>query len=38
MSEAIAYLHFGDYVEAETRSIHRHELIGGRLFAMAGRY
>lgn len=36
MSEAIAYLSFGDYIEGETRAPNRHERVGGRLFAMAG--
>ncbi|MGH9164623.1 MAG: Uma2 family endonuclease [Acidimicrobiales bacterium] len=36
MSEAIAVLSFDDFCESEGESDRRHELVGGRVYAMAG--
>jgi Uma2 family endonuclease len=36
MTEAIAHISFKDFLAAETRSPVRHELVGGRVYAMAG--
>lgn len=36
MTEAIAYLTFEDFLEGELRAEHRHELVGGRAYAMSG--
>ncbi len=36
MSEAIAFISFDSFVEEEQRSERRHELVGGRIYAMAG--
>jgi Uma2 family endonuclease len=36
MSEAIATLGFDEFCELETRGQSRHELVGGRVYAMAG--
>ena len=36
MTEAIAVLSFDEFCEAEGRSDRRHELVGGRVYAMAG--
>lgn len=36
MSEAIAFCSFDEYLQAEQVSERRHELVGGRVYAMAG--
>ena len=36
MTEAIAYTTFEDFLSGEVASEVRHELVGGRLYAMAG--
>jgi Uma2 family endonuclease len=36
MTEAIAITSFEDFVEGEARSERRHDLVGGRVYAMAG--
>jgi Uma2 family endonuclease len=36
MTEAIAHTSFQDFLAAETRSQVRHELVGGRVYVMAG--
>ena len=36
MSEAIAFISFDSFVEEEQSSERRHELVGGRIYAMAG--
>lgn len=36
MSEAIAICSFGDFLAAEQSAQRRHELVGGRMYAMAG--
>lgn len=36
MSEAIAVVSFPEFCELETRGDQRHELVGGRVYAMAG--
>lgn len=36
MTEAIAYTTFGDFLAGEISSPARHELVGGRVYAMAG--
>lgn len=36
MTEAIAVLSFEEFCEAESRGDRRHELVGGRVYAMAG--
>jgi Uma2 family endonuclease len=36
MSEAIAWVSLDDFVTSEERSERRHELVGGRLYLMAG--
>ena len=36
MSEAIAWVSLDDFVSGEERSERRHELVGGRLYLMAG--
>ena len=36
MTEAIAYMTFADFLAAETASPLRHELVGGRVYVMAG--
>jgi Uma2 family endonuclease len=36
VSEAIAVLAFPEFCELESRGDHRHELVGGRVYAMAG--
>lgn len=36
MSEAIAYVSFDEFLEAEALSEVRHELVGGRVYVMAG--
>lgn len=36
MTEAIAITSFGDFIEGEGRSERRHDLVGGRIYAMAG--
>jgi len=36
MTEAIALTSFGDFIDGEARSERRHDLVGGRVYAMAG--
>lgn len=36
MAEAIAVTSFGDFLDGEERSERRHDLVGGRVYAMAG--
>jgi Uma2 family endonuclease len=36
MAEALAYVAFEDYLEAERTSEQRHELVAGRVYALAG--
>jgi Uma2 family endonuclease len=36
VSEAIAVVTFAEFCELEARGDHRHELVGGRVYAMAG--
>lgn len=36
MSEAIAFVGISDFLEGEGRADRRHELVGGRVYAMAG--
>jgi Uma2 family endonuclease len=38
VSEAIAFISFESFVDEEQSSERRHELVGGRIYAMAGRY